>query len=174
MNKGFESSLVCRATICDLCDDERAFSLIEFLIVFAVIGIIANVAIPAYTHAQLRTQATAIMADFVSVRNSAQDYYNQNRKWPRDRGAGREPPELSSYLGGRVRWNQGDVRYDWQNWVRNDGLPKNQARRSGVTVGFSVRTKDKKLLVMLENVWGNPLNKTYGWGVTFPIVGTAQ
>ena len=153
---------------------ERGYSLIEFLIVFAVIGIIANIAIPAYSHAQLRTKATAIMADFVSVRKSAEDFYNQSGRWPRDRGPGREPRELRSYLNGQVRWNQGDVRYDWQNWLRNDGRPKGKARRSGIAVGFSVRTRDKELLAMLENVWGNPLNKTYGWGVTFPIVGTAQ
>ena len=174
MSQGFETVLVSRAAVSDLHHDERAFSLIEFLIVFAVIGIIANIAIPAYVHAQLRTRATAIMTDFVSVRNSAQDYYNQNHVWPPDRGAGREPPEFSSYLQGRVRWNQDDVRYDWQNWVKKDGQPNNKAKRSGVTVGFSVRTKDKKLLAMLENVWGNPLNSTYGWGVTFPIVGTVQ
>jgi len=154
--------------------DRRGYSMIELLIVLALIGIVANIAIPAYNHARLRTEATALMADFVSVRNSAQDYHNQNGEWPRDRGAGREPPELSSYLHGRVRWNQGDVRYDWQNWLGADGQPKNKAKRSGVAVGFSVRAKDKELLAMLERVWGNPLNKTYGWGVTFPIVGTAQ
>jgi len=139
-----------------------------------VVGLCANIAIPACTHAQLRTRTMANMANFVSVGNSAQDYYNQDREWPEDRGAGREPPELSQYLQGRVRWDQGDVRYDWRNWVRDDGRPKNNAKRSGVAVGFSVRTKDEKLLAMIENVWGNPLNKTYGWGVTFPIVVMVQ
>jgi type IV pilus assembly protein PilA len=61
---------------------QKGFTLIELMIVVAIIGILAAIAIPAYQDYTIRAQVTegATLADGVKVAMS--DYYAQHGTWP--------------------------------------------------------------------------------------------
>src|ERR1700729_4551987 len=61
---------------------QEGFTLIELMIVVAIIGILAAIAIPAYQDYTIRAQVTegATLADGVKV--AMQDYYAQHGSWP--------------------------------------------------------------------------------------------
>ena len=119
------------------------FTLVELLIVIAIIGIVANIVIPSLLGALQEARVRAIVGDYQAVRHAVHEYYVDSGEYPRDRGAGRVPPELEPYLKDRVffGWRAARYRYDWENWVRRrDGRPNGRARRLGVVRGMSVRT----------------------------------
>jgi prepilin-type N-terminal cleavage/methylation domain-containing protein len=147
------------------------YTLIEVVVVMAIIGIIANIAIPIYRHARLKAEAAKIVADFVAVRFAASQYYHDHREWPKEAPSGNEPKELTPYLEGRINWKRGTYRYDWETWVNPKGKPTKI--KSGILIGFTVRSNDEALLWMIENVWGREVAKPRGRGsVTFVIQGT--
>ena len=61
---------------------QQGFTLIELMIVVAIIGILAAIAIPAYQDYTIRAQVTegATLMDGVKV--AMQDYYAQHGSWP--------------------------------------------------------------------------------------------
>lgn len=117
------------------------FTVLELLIVVAIVGILANILIPALLGALMKARVRAIVGDYQAVRHAVHEYYVDNGEYPADRGAGRLPPELAPYLGGRLffGWRADRYRYDWENWMRRGG-PTGRAGRLGVLRGFSVRS----------------------------------
>ncbi|MBL6751683.1 MAG: pilin [Nevskia sp.] len=61
---------------------QQGFTLIELMIVIAIIGILAAIAIPAYQDYTIRSQVSegAILAD--GVKTAMAEYYNNKGKWP--------------------------------------------------------------------------------------------
>jgi type IV pilus assembly protein PilA len=61
---------------------QKGFTLIELMIVIAIIGILAAIAIPAYQDYTIRAQVTegASLAEGIKV--AMQDYYAQHGTWP--------------------------------------------------------------------------------------------
>ncbi len=122
----------------------EAFTLIELLVVIAILGIIANILIPTLMLQLQKAQAQRIITDFHFFRQNLFEYHTDTGVFPRDRGFGVAPPEMNSYLEGRMRWNQSQagIWYDWENWVRNNGKPRRP--NTGVARGFSVRLDTNK------------------------------
>jgi prepilin-type N-terminal cleavage/methylation domain-containing protein len=146
---------------------EAGFSLLELLIVCAVIGIIANILIPALYSALYRAKAARIMEDYNMIRTMAHQYYADHSFYPPDQGPGVEPPELSPYLQGRLVWTHEDYQYDWELWVDDAGDPSEPA--TGVIVGFSIVTTDPALTDAVHKLYKGTVLDTLPNHTTFVI-----
>ena len=61
---------------------QKGFTLIELMIVVAIIGILAAIAIPAYQDYTIRSQVTEGLNLAASVKASVAEFYAQNGIWP--------------------------------------------------------------------------------------------
>src|SRR5690606_34285321 len=62
----------------------RGFTLIELMIVVAIIGILASIAIPAYQDYTIRAQVVEAFALIDEIKPSLRDYYRERGVWPED------------------------------------------------------------------------------------------
>jgi len=146
---------------------EAGFSLLELLIVCAVIGIIANIMIPQLYAALYRAKAARIMEDFNLVRTMASQHYADHSFYPPETGPGVEPPELTSYIQGRLQWTHPDYQYDWELWIDGSGNPTNPS--SGIMVGFSIVTDDPALADAVHKIFKGTVIDTVPNHTTFVI-----
>lgn len=146
---------------------QAGFSLLELLIVCAVIGIIANIAIPELYAALYRAKAARIIEDYNTIRSVVHQYNADTGFWPPDQGPGIEPPELTSYLQGRLIWTHEDYQYDWELWVDGAGNPTQPS--TGVIVGFSIATSDAALSAAVHKMYKGIVLDTIPNHTTFVI-----
>ena len=64
----------------------QAFTLIELMIVVAIIGILASIAIPAYQDYTIRAQVSEGLSLSNSAKASLGEYYTDRGLWPADNG----------------------------------------------------------------------------------------
>jgi len=67
---------------------QKGFTLIELMIVIAIIGILAAIAIPAYQDYTIRSQASEGLAMASAAKASISEYYATKGTWPTDTGNG--------------------------------------------------------------------------------------
>lgn len=63
---------------------QQGFTLIELMIVVAIIGILAAIAIPAYQNYTIRAQVTEGLNLADGVKTAVGEYYADHGKWPAD------------------------------------------------------------------------------------------
>jgi type IV pilus assembly protein PilA len=66
---------------------QQGFTLIELMIVVAIIGILAAIAIPAYTDYTVRAKVTEAMGMAASAKASVSEYRMSQGTWPADNTA---------------------------------------------------------------------------------------
>ncbi len=83
-----------------------SFTLIELLIVTAIIGILVAIAIPNLLHAQLRAKVAATQSDLKMMVDAMQQYYMDNNSYHAHRDTGNQQYPLTTpvpYLNGFLR-----------------------------------------------------------------------
>jgi len=77
----------------------RGFTLIEILMVIAIIGILSTIAIPHYMDYQLRAKAVRLTTEVKAAAQAFRTYKIENNTYPADRTPGVTPPEISLLIG---------------------------------------------------------------------------
>ena len=67
---------------------KRAFTLIELLIVVAIIGILAAIAVPNSLNAQVKAKVARVQSDFKSLSTALETYRLDNNNFPEDSSFG--------------------------------------------------------------------------------------
>lgn len=62
-------------------NQNRGFTLLELMIVIAIVGILAAIALPAYTQYVIRANRNAAMAQMVELANREQQYFLATRAY---------------------------------------------------------------------------------------------
>ncbi len=91
---------------------EHGFTLIELMIVVAIIGILATIAIQAYQDYTIRSQVTEGLSLASSIKTSAAEFYQDRGSWPANNAALGAGLITGKYVAS-VRANNGsiDIRY---------------------------------------------------------------
>ena len=63
---------------------ETGFTMIELMIVVAVVGTLAAIAIPAYQDYSIRAQISEGLVLAAQAQTAVEDYYSQTGSWPGD------------------------------------------------------------------------------------------
>lgn len=144
----------------------RGFTIIELLVVVAIIGILANIALPVLRDVRRRADAAAVVADFGTIRVAAFDNYAATGTFPPNGGWGVVPPALGNSLPGGFDFQyEGRAEYRWRRWSRPDGTAQN--RSGGPLIGVQVRSNDQELIRAIRNAFGSAAT---GSGGTITLV----
>ena len=77
----------------------RAFTLLEIMIVVAIIALLAAIAIPSFVRARESAQNGRFIADLRTAKGAFTMYCVDNGQYPPDRTPGVVPPGMAEYLG---------------------------------------------------------------------------
>jgi prepilin-type N-terminal cleavage/methylation domain-containing protein len=98
----------------DCTAGRRGFALVELLIVMAVLGILANIAVPVILGAREKAAASRILADVDLIHDAVLAYRLEHGHYPDTAGWGVVPAGLAPYLPSSFSFVNGDVRYRYQ------------------------------------------------------------
>ncbi|EMS6390898.1 pilin, partial [Neisseria gonorrhoeae] len=130
---------------------QKGFTLIELMIVIAIVGILAAVALPAYQDYTARAQVSEAILLAEGQKSAVTEYYLNHGKWPADNGnAGVASPA--------------DIKGKYVESVTvANGVVTAQMKPSGV----NNEIKDKRL-----SLWGRRENGSVKWFCGQPVTRT--
>lgn len=80
--------------------DQRGFTLLEMMVVVAIIAILAAVLIPNFTHARAQAATSACMSNMKTIATAMELYYTDNQSYPAvTKAAVNTITGLSAYMG---------------------------------------------------------------------------
>lgn len=81
-----------------LGNEVGGFSLVELLVVLAILAILTSIILPNVLRAVYKGRAAKVVTDMTRIRMGTQDYYNDKGAWPSNTAFGTVPKQLVSYL----------------------------------------------------------------------------
>jgi len=111
------------------------FTILELMIVVAIIGLLVVLAIPNFVKQRMRTQDTAFLNDLRVLSAAFEQYAIERGDYPPDTGPGSEPAGFSEYMPSHIHWGEEPrIGGNWE-WDR----AKDRASKIfGVYAGLSV------------------------------------
>ncbi len=138
------------------------FTLVELMVVAAIVGILAGLAIPNLRTVLLRARATELAGDMEVVRTAALSYNGDHHTWPSESPAGAIPSGLDDYLPDNYSFQRNGYQLDFENWSLPGGLPGDPSTHT--LIGVSVVVQDETL--------GNALVEFLGSAIVFSVENT--
>ncbi|ENX1579492.1 prepilin-type N-terminal cleavage/methylation domain-containing protein [Neisseria gonorrhoeae] len=131
---------------------QKGFTLIELMIVIAIVGILAAVALPAYQDYTARAQVSEAILLAEGQKSAVTEYYLNNGKWPADNGAAGVASSASDIKGKYV-----------QSVTVANGVVTAEMKSDGV----NKEIKGKKL-----SLWAKRENGSVKWFCGQPVTRT--
>ena len=78
---------------------QKGFTLIELMIVVAIIAILAAIAIPAYQNYIIRTQVSEGLTLAGGAKSGIEEFYSNHGTWPKDNASAGLPANAASISG---------------------------------------------------------------------------
>lgn len=116
------------------------FTLVEIMIVVAVIGLLAAIALPNFVKARQVSQTTRMYADMKTAGTAFEVYAVENGDYPANAAPGEIPPGMAPYLG-RFPWTRKTVLEGTWNWDYD---------RYGFRAGISIINHEASSTIMAE------------------------
>ena len=142
------------------------FTLVELLVVAAIVGILAGLAIPNLRTVLLRARATELAGDMEVVRTAAMSYNGDHHTWPAESAAGAIPGGLDEYLPDNYSFQRNGYQLDFENWSLPGGLPGDPSTHT--LIGVSVVVQDANLSNALVEFLGSAI--VFSVGNTHTVV----
>ncbi|ENX8139286.1 pilin, partial [Neisseria gonorrhoeae] len=133
---------------------QKGFTLIELMIVIAIVGILAAVALPAYQDYTARAQVSEAILLAEGQKSAVTEYYLNHGIWPKDNASAGVASTPTDIKGKYV-----------QKVEVNNGVVTAQMKPSGV----NNEIKDKRL-----SLWGRRENGSVKWFCGQPVKRTAN
>lgn len=132
------------------------------MVVAAIVGILAGLAIPNLRTVLLRARATELVGDMDVVRTGVQSFHANSLSWPAETGPGVIPPGLETYLPDGYSFVRNGYLLDFENMSLPGGLPGDPGTRR--LIGVSV--------VVTDEILGNALVELLGSAIVFSVGNT--
>jgi len=89
------------------------------MVVVVIIGLLAAIAIPAFTHIRLNAQNTRFYNDLRVFKDTLEIYLTEHETPPPDETPGDMPPDLAPYLTASADFTQTPIGgvWDYENWI---------------------------------------------------------
>lgn len=129
----------------------RGWTLIEMLIVLAILGILATVALPYYWEARHRALGARVVSDYNILRVSALSYHASTNQLPSSQSWGVVPPEMKPTLPDSFSFVRENHDYRWQLWP-GSSLGGDFAA-SDLVAGMSIRSTDARLIQAIRRTF---------------------
>ena len=145
------------------------FTLVELVVVVAVVSILARIALPSVEEAIARARAAAAVGDVEVVRTAAANYHARTNQWPAEAQPGVVPPELIEDLPDGFTFDRETYALDWERWTLPGGISEGAFPRT--LLGVSIATPDELLGNAVAALIGDGGWYSLGHNSTFLIDG---
>lgn len=145
----------------------RGFTLIELMVTCTVIGILANIALPAVAVMKRKADAAHVIADINTIRLAALNHYADLNYFPATQPWSTPPATMISMLPQGFQWTYKSVEYRWHRWSLPSGLPATPGQT--VLIGVEIQTPDLQLMSAIKGVYRGSVAFGSPSAITFVI-----